>query len=149
MRFHPALLLALMVMGLALGAVRDASADDRIWTALVLATNENPPRPAPKGLEAFAQDLTKIFGYHSFYILGEKRQKIREGSEQWVVSSDQFFLKLACTDMGVTSYDLTIDLYAKEKLILTSRVRLARDAPLYIRGPQWGNGQLIYILEIR
>jgi hypothetical protein len=51
--------------------------------------------------------------------------------------------------MGITSYDLTIDLYAKEKLILTSRVRLARDAPLYIRGPQWGNGQLIYILEIR
>jgi hypothetical protein len=26
---------------------------------------------------------------------------------------------------------------------------LARDAPLYIRGPAWGKGQLIFLLEVR
>lgn len=122
---------------------------DRIWAALVLATNETPARPAPAELEPFVGEMQKIFGYNSFYLLGNKRKKISAGTEEWLVPSKEFFLHVKCHNQESAAYDMSIDLYAKKELMFTSRVKLARDAPLYIRGPQWGKGQLLYILEIR
>ena len=29
------------------------------------------------------------------------------------------------------------------------QAKLAQNAPLYIRGPEWGSGQLILLLEVR
>lgn len=147
-RSHPFLTL-LFGLAMATMLLTDLQAEDRIWAALVLATNETPPKPTPEPLSNFAPDLQKIFGYNSFYVLGEKRKRICENTEEWIVPSKEVFLHLACVGQDVASYELTLDLYAHKKLVLTSRVKLARGAPLYIRGPQWGRGQLIYILEIR
>lgn len=124
-------------------------AQDRIWSALVLATNENPEKPVPEILKPFAAEMRQIFGYNSFYVLGEKRQKVKEGDSEWILPSKEVFLHLTALNKDVATYEMSLDLYASKKLTLTSRVRLARGAPLYIRGPQWGNGQMIYILEIQ
>ncbi len=136
-------------IALVLAGHQSVWADDRVWSALVLATNESPAKPMPQDLESFGDDLRKIFGYNSFYILGEKRKRVVEGTEEWLISSKAVFLKLTAVNKNMASYELKLDLYANKSLALTSRVKLAREDPLYIRGPQWGNGQLIYILQIQ
>ena len=126
-----------------------AHASDRIWAALVLATNETPAKPAPEKLKPFAAALEKIFGYNTFYLLGDKRKQICENTDEWLVPSKGFFLHVKGLNKEIAAYELSIDLYARKELMFTSRVKLARGAPLYIRGPQWGKGQLLYILEIQ
>lgn len=125
------------------------AATDRIWSALVLATKETPERPVPKSLSDFAPTIKKVFGYTSLYLLGEKKRDLVSGGEQWLVPTDDFFFKVKCLSQDPTSYQLEIELYRKKELLLTTKAKLARDAPLYIRGPQWGAGQLIFLLEVR
>jgi hypothetical protein len=138
-----ALVLAMLVAG---GSVR---AEDNIWAALVLATNEHPAKAAVKELAPYVRGMHTVFGYNSFYLLGQKKQKLVEGRGEWIVPSKVVFLKLRCLDRNPASYTVQLDLYVKKRMVVTSKVKLARGAPLYIRGPAWGKGRLVFILEVR
>lgn len=124
-------------------------AADRIWSAVVLATRENPPKPPPSRLKAFAGAMEKVFGYNTFYLMGEKTRDIRAGTEEWLVPSKRIYMRVAVLDADRTSYLIRIELYDGKELLVTAEARIARDAPLYIRGPEWGKGQLIALLEVR
>ncbi|MDD5200760.1 MAG: hypothetical protein PHC88_13265 [Terrimicrobiaceae bacterium] len=137
-------------MALALLAITGcARAEDSIWAALVLGTNEHPPKPPPKELAHYAAGLQTVFGYNTFYLLGDRSKKIRKGSEAWIVPTKQVFLKVRCLDRSVSSYTVHLELYVKKQLVVTSEVKFARNVPLYIRGPAWGRGRLVFILEVR
>jgi hypothetical protein len=134
---------------LACGAPEARAEGDRIWSALMLATKENPPSPIPDRLEKFAPGIKKIFGYNSLYLLGEKKRDLISGGEEWLVPSKEFFFKVQCLSQEATYYTLRIELYRDRSLLLTTEAKLAKNAPLYIRGPAWGSGQLIFLLEVR
>jgi hypothetical protein len=138
------------VVALAMLAVAGAGrAEDNIWAGLVLATNEHPAKAVVKELAPYARGLHTVFGYNSFYLLGEKKQQLREGLGEWIVPSKVVFLKLRCLDRNLDSYTVQFDLYVRKRLVVTSKAKLARGAPLYIRGPAWGKGRLVFILEVR
>jgi hypothetical protein len=140
---------AAIVLFLAVGT-RDAWAEgDRIWAALILATKENPPAATPAALEKFAGPIKRIFGYNSLYLLGERKRDLFFGGEEWLVPTKDFFFKVECLSQGVASYTLRIELYHEKSLLMTTEAKLAKDAPIYIRGPAWGRGQLIFLLEVR
>lgn len=134
------------VLMLGMGVVQ---ASNGVWSALVLATNETPARPVPAKLEPFAPTIKKVFGYNSLYLLGDRRKEIDSGTEDWLVPSEDFFFQLTCLRREESHYAIRLELFRDKSPLLTSEVRLARNAPLYIRGPQWGDGQLILLLEIR
>ena len=140
-----------LLLALALAAVSVAAvhASDDIWSALVLATNETPPAEIPKPLKSFSPTITKVFGFNSLYLLGQKKRALENGSDQWLVPSRDFFFQATCLAQEPTHYHLRIALFRGKELLLTTEAKLARDAPLFIRGPQWGSGQLILILEVR
>ena len=122
---------------------------DRIWSALALATIEHSAAAVPKPLEGLAPAINQIFGYNSLYLLGEKKRQLFSGGEEWLIPSKEFFFKIQCLSQEVTSYLLRIELYREKNLLVTAEAKLSKDAPLYIRGPQWGTGLLIFVLEVR
>jgi hypothetical protein len=141
--------MAAAILFLALATQGVLAEGDRIWSALVLATKENPPSSIPQALREFAPAVKKVFGYNSLYLLGEKRRDLFSGGEEWLVPSKEFFFKVQCLSQGPTSYTLRIELYRDKELLVTTEAKLAKNAPLYIRGPAWGKGQLILLLEVR
>lgn len=142
MRFLLAAMLAFLPLGGAMGG-------DRIWSAVVLATNENPPGAVPKKLADFEETLQRVFGYNTFYLMGEKTKDIQSGATEWLVPSKRIFMKTSILETHTTGYRMRIELYNNNDLLVTTEARLARDAPLYIRGPQWGKGQIVAILKVR
>lgn len=139
---------ALACLLIALAAAAPLRADS-IWAALVLGTNEKPPKPAPAELAPFESGIRTIFGYNTLYLLGAKKRDVVKGGEQWIVPTKKVFLKVRCLDRGEASYRMQLDLYVRKQLVASSEVKLARGAPLYIRGPSWGRGRLIFVLEVR
>ena len=127
----------------------DAAAGDRIWSALVLATVEASAAPVPATLKRFAPTINEIFGHNSLYLIGEKKRDLFEGGEEWLFPSKEFFFKVRCLSQELTSYLVRIELYREKNLLVTTEAKLAKEAPLYIRGPQWGRGLLIFVLEVR
>lgn len=134
---------------LALIPAAAVQASDNIWSALVLATNETPPADVPKALGDFSATIKKVFGYNSLYLLGQKKRALGGGDSDWLVPSKDFFFHITPLDQDPAHYRLRIDLFRNKDLLLTTEAALPRDAPLYIRGPQWGRGQLILLLEVR
>lgn len=115
----------------------------------MLATTEEPAKPPTEGLEPYVEQIREIFGHNTYYLIEDDKEKILKGTEEWVVPTKRFFLKLRCYGRTESAYQVGLELYADDRFILTSDVELARDAPLFIRGPQWGKGRLIFILEVR
>ncbi|MFZ4775798.1 MAG: hypothetical protein ACOYM3_10560 [Terrimicrobiaceae bacterium] len=134
---------------LALLLMSPLKASDEIRCALVLATNEIPQKKTPPALESFSTTIKKVFGYNSLYLLGLKKRGINSGVNEWLVPSKEFFFQVTCLEQESSHYRVRIELFRAKDLLLTTEARLALDAPLYIRGPQWGDGQLILILEVR
>ena len=91
---------AVAVLLLTIGMQGAKAGGDRIWSALLLATKEDPPGPVPKALEKFAPSIRKIFGYNSLYLLGEKKRDLISGGEEWLVPSKEFFFKVQCLSQG-------------------------------------------------
>lgn len=131
-----------------LTAVCAQAGGDRIWAALVLATKETPAKAPPKELARLAPVLEDVFGYNTFYLLGQKKRELASGGEEWLIPSREFFFRVQCLERGATAYSLRIQLFRDQKLLVTTEARLARGAPLYIRGPAWGRGHLIFLLEV-
>ena len=93
---------AVAVLLLTIGMQGAKAGGDRIWSALLLATKEDPPGPVPKALEKFAPSIRKIFGYNSLYLLGEKKRDLISGGEEWLVPSKEFFFKVQCLSQEET-----------------------------------------------
>jgi len=139
----------LLAAALAMVSAVAVQASDDIWSALVLATSETPPADVPQPLKTFSPTIKKVFGFNSLYLLGQKKRALDNGSDQWLVPSKDFFFQVTCLAQEPTHYHLRIALFRGKELLLTTEAKLARDAPLFIRGPQWGKGQLILLLEVR
>ena len=128
-----------------------ASAEDKVWSAVVLASN--PARGVerkepPAELAPYAAKLTKVFGYEEFQILGSATKVMDARNERWLVPSQNFWVGAVAKKDG-PSYLLNLEFFHDKRRIVTTEAKLGIDSPLFIRGPMHPRGQLIVVFEIR
>lgn len=133
--------------------LRATTAADKIWSAVVLATNSPSPKEAPAELREFAPRLKKVFGYSQFELIGAAAEKIEEQNESWLVPSQSFWLSVkarrAMAKEARGGYLLNLQLFHDKRPLLETEAKLAPGSPLFIRGPLYGNGQLIIVLQVQ
>jgi hypothetical protein len=170
MRIWPAILLLLGLAGLAFGADKDgamklsipkdvarttpvAAKVDRIWSGVIVATNPENPKEPPVELREFAPKLKRIFGYTQFELAGSASEVIDELTENWLLPSPIFPLNVrarrATSKEARGGYLLNLQLYQDQRPLVDSEVKLAPGSPLFIRGPQYGKGQIIIVLQVQ
>lgn len=126
---------------------------DRIWSAVVLATNPSTPKAPPAELREFAPRLKRVFGYSQFDLVGAAEEKIDDRTESWLVPSPSFWLSVkarrAVSKETRGGYLLNLELFQDKRPLLETEAKLAPGSPLFIRGPLYGNGQLIIVLQVQ
>ena len=130
-----------------------AADGDQIWSAVVLATTPPAPKDAPPELREFAARLKRVFGYSQFELIGAASEKIDEKSESWLVPSQSFWLSVkarrAVSKEARGGYLLNLQLFHDKRPLLETEAKLAPHSPLFIRGPEYGKGQLIIVLQVQ
>jgi hypothetical protein len=169
MRLWPGILLLLSLAGLVLGAEPEGTMTlsipkaaphptplgkpDRIWSGVIVATNPDVPKEAPVELREFAPKLRRVFGYTQFELVGSATEVIDELTENWLVPSPIFPLSVrarrATSKEARGGYLLNLQLYQEKRPLVDSEVKLAPGSPLFIRGPQYGKGQVIIVLQVQ
>jgi hypothetical protein len=128
-------------------------ATDKIWSALVVATNAATPKEPPSELREFASRLKRVFGYNQFELAGSALELIDEQTENWLVPSQLFSLSLkarrSASKEARGGYLLNLQLFQDKRPLVDTEAKLAPGSPLFIRGPQYGKGQLIIVLQIQ
>jgi hypothetical protein len=143
-----ALLLLLALLGV--GGTSVSRAEESIWSALVLATNEEHPAAISTDIEKYGKQLKSIFGYNQYELLGQHVEMMNNPSEHWLIPSKDFFLQVESKKSEKPGfYRLKLDLYEEQKLLAGMEARLSGQNLLFIRGPFYGKGQLIIILMMK
>ncbi len=137
-----------LALALVAGAAPARAQGDTLYGALVMGTNAEHPIPIPEELRGQVASLHTVFGYNEFRVLGQKRKTVTKGTEDWLVPSRQFFLRVDTKNPIAGGYSLGLELLEDDRVIVEAEVKLSRERPLFIRGPFVGQGQLIIVLMV-
>jgi hypothetical protein len=122
---------------------------DSIFSALVLATNVEQPAPPPPELAGFAPRLKTVFGYNSLELVGSHTELMDQSDERWLVPSKLFSLSIKSKKEKNASYLLNLQLFQETKMLAGFDAKLGTESPIFIRGPQYGKGQLVIVVEVK
>jgi hypothetical protein len=129
-----------------------AARDGQVWGALVYASDKQPAEKAepPAEFPNLAARLAKAFPYKHFQVLGQHSQDIFREYESWVVPSKDLFVKLdskgAAKHGGIK---LNIQFWQGQQVLVKSDTELLPNSPLFIAGPKWRDGRLVFILVLK
>ncbi len=130
-----------------------ARAEDKIWSAVLVASNSANPKPPPPQLEAVNARIKKIFGYNQFEILGSRTETIDDDVERWLVPTDHFWLNVKARHASAKEarggYLLNLELFHDKRSLVETEAKLAPDSPLFIRGPLHARGQILVVLLVQ
>jgi hypothetical protein len=126
---------------------------DRIWSGVVLATDVPAPKEPPPELQEFASRLKRVFGYNQLELVGSATEVIDELSESWLVPSPLFPLSVkarhAPSKEAHGGYLLNLRLFQQDRPLVDTEAKLGPGSPLFIRGPLYGKGQIILVLQVQ
>ena len=126
--------------------------EGHVWGALIFATNDasqltGAKEPIHAELPRLNERLAKVFPFKHFEILGQHRQDIFREYESWVVPSRDLFMKIDSkgpADKG--GVNLHLQVWREQQVLVKSDAVLRKDSPLFIGGPPWKEGRLIFVL---
>lgn len=114
----------------------------------MLASNAPEPTPVPVELSKLEGTLKQLFGYNQFEVIGQSRNKLKTGEENWLAKSKYFSLHVDSKNAAKSGYQLNLQLFQEQKLLLETDAKLTKSSPLVVRGPQVGDGQLVLLLVL-
>lgn len=129
-----------------------AAKDGVVWGALVYASDNQPADKAapPAEFPKLTERLAKVFPYKHFQVLGQHSQDIFREYESWVVPSRDLFVKLdskgAAKNGGIK---LNIQFWQGQQVLVKSDTELQPNSPLFIAGPKWRDGRLVFVLVLK
>ena len=126
----------------------DRASGETVWSGLVMANNVAQPTPIPAELRRLESTLKQLFGYNQFQVIGQTRQTLKTGEEDWRASSKYFSLQVDSKSASRGNYTLNLQLFQEQKLLLETEAKLSNRSPLAIKGPQVGDGQLVLVLVV-
>lgn len=131
-----------------------APKDGQVWGALIYgtpkATEGKSETASPPEFPDLQKRLGKAFPFKHFEILGQHSQVVFREYESWVVPSKDVFLKL---DSKGTSMDGSLNLHLQfwqgQQVLVKTDTVLRKGSPLFIGGPKWRDGQVIFVLLLK
>jgi len=138
------LLFSLLAFVLLAGSVH---ASDQIWAGLFVGENRPSGPQAPPRL---AHRLREVFGFTNYRMLKGDNIDLRINEPHWVLARKDFFLRIDALPHGPNEPDrLAYEIYKDGFIVAKGRYVPAPDTPLFINGPDFHHGRLIFVIEAR
>ena len=127
--------------------------ESKLWGALLLGKKNVPTQTFPSELKPYQSRLEKVFGYDSFEILGKSSHEIdtrpHSTTEQWLIPGKSFSVRTGVQPLDGGNFRVELQLYQDKKELVQTVAKLGPRSPLFIRGPLYGQGQLIIVIMVR
>jgi len=144
--FVPVLCFLLIFLGFS--SIR-ASAAENFWGCLIYASNAGARNQLPDRLNGYDVRMSGAFGYSRFCTIAQRQTKLQAQKEAGLVFSDD--LKIVLTSMTGGSdgkYLIKLLFVEGKEPVMETQARVSRDSPLFIRGPNWRDGQIIIVVMV-
>jgi hypothetical protein len=146
MRILP-LLLALALLG---GGSQRGWASERVEAALLLGQNVPPSTFAHRAPEQLAVRLRQVFGFQHYVMLKQDKIELKHTWRQWFLPRKDFFISLRPLPIEPGEPQLVdYEIYQEGFIVARGKYEPSEGTPLFINGPDFKNGRLIFVLEAR
>jgi hypothetical protein len=127
-----------------------ARAGDRVETALYWGRNTSPPLLSHEAPGPLGDRLRQVFGFRHYQLIKSDKIDLSHTWSQWFVPRHDFFicvkpLRAEADEPRLIDYDI----YQDGFIVAEGKFEPAEGTPLFINGPDFKNGRLIFVLENR
>jgi hypothetical protein len=136
--------------------VKKPATDAKVWGALVFATDHvgeaaaMPKVDVPAEFADIPQRLGKVFEYQRFEVIGQHLQDVFREYESWVVPTKDLFLKVDSKGPAAGGgMNLHLQFWRDQQVVVKTDAVLKPGSPLFIAGPKWRGGQLLFVLVLQ
>lgn len=134
--------------------IQKPATDGKVWGALLYGSPAGSGADVakgdlPKGLQDLSARLGKVFSFSHFELLGQHTQDVFREYESWVVPSKDLFLKVDSKGKAEGGgINLHLQFWQEQQVLVKTDAVLREQSPLFIGGPKWRDGQLIFVLML-
>ena len=148
-RARSAAILVTLIAFFFLGTFSVSARDHQLWGAVLLGKNGAPPKKLPSELQPHQKQLSRVFGYETFEVLGKSSRTFSDESEQWLIPGKSFSVRSVVKATDDANFRVELQLYQGKKELVQTVAKLGPRSPLFIRGPLYGKGQLVIAIMVR
>jgi hypothetical protein len=123
-----------------------AQAEEKIWIAFIKADNDAATQEGR--LEKFQARLKSVFGFENYHLLDEAMVPLGQKYEQWVLPDKNFYLKILPIENSPRLCTVHFEVYRQKMLLVSGSFHPTPKRPLFISGPEYENGRLLFLLQI-
>ncbi len=132
----------------------DPATEGKVWGALIHALPSAPVGAAAAEsphLPNLSARLAAAFPESGhFEVLGEHLQDVFRAYESWVVPSKDLFLKVDSKGPAPGGgVNLHLQFWRDQQVLVKTDAVLRPGSPLFIGGPRWREGRLIFVLALQ
>ncbi len=117
------------------------------WGCVVYASH-GQPEPCHH-LAPYEKDLRSTFGYERMEVIGTAWAYGPATEQTWISPTRDFFLKVDPDGQAAAKNAVQIELFQREKSLVKAKAKLNGKTPVFIKGPEYKQGQLIVILHLK
>lgn len=101
-------------------------------------------------LAALEGRLKKVFPYSHYHLIGKHSQKVFKEYESWVVPSKDLCLKIDSRGPAEGGgVNVHLQLWQDTKVLVKSDSVLRKEKPIFLGGPGWRGGRLIFVVQLK
>ncbi len=125
-----------------------ARAGDPLRVSLYLGENSQPKADALLAPERLAQRLHQVFGFQHYTLRKELSVDLDARWAQWAIPRKDFYIRLEPLGPDADGVALVdYEIYKDGFIVAKGRYEPSAETPLFIRGPDFGPGSLILVLQ--
>jgi hypothetical protein len=126
-----------------------APAAENFWGCLIYASNAGARNDLPDRLNGYDGRMSCAFGYSRFNMIAQRQIALRAQKEAGLVFSNDLKIMLTSLKGGSDGKYLIKLLFVEDnEPVMETQARVSRDSPLFIRGPNWRDGQIIIVVMV-
>ncbi len=134
-----------------------AASDAQVEGYLFFAANDAAAPPQEEKIAADAGVVTalegrlkKVFPFSHYHLIGRHSQKVFKDYESWVVPSKDLCLKIDSRGPAEGGgVNMHLQLWQDTKVLVKSDAVLLPGKPIFLGGPAWRGGRLIFVVGLK
>jgi len=124
-------------------------ASERVWGCLLYASNGGKTFDLPARLSGYDLRLRNGLGFSAYRVIAQRETAVEDRKTNLLVSAGDIQVLLTSLSRAVDGRYLVGILFLEgSDQVMEAHARVAGGSPLFIRGPDWREGQIIIVVMV-
>jgi hypothetical protein len=137
------------VLVLCAGFSAPVHASVHAWGCLLYASNAEKALELPASLAPYGAPLRRSLGYSNYRVVSQRQIAVESQAENLLVSAGDIQVMLRRASAAPDGrYLVELLLVEGTKQVMEIQAKVGQGSPLFIRGPDWRDGQIIIVVMV-